>query len=539
MKEFIELVKEGFRLAANLVMMAGKMAFDAVKTAVLAYFNQVKEWTLRFAIWAAVPLVVVVPCLLFKLQLSPLYAAYTIWVALLLVAELLLLTPAFLIWRRVKPLFPGIVKDLEEWGEFIKVVGFNGLSFAVFIMVFPIWRNPSAFLVLLLVIACWFLLPTCGFNSFCKRVYPTLSAIQLIGLVGLLMFQMAFPRHMEQLNWATGKKIGGVLTRSVEQKEISSEWRSLQWFSNQGEPQVWFSGSEGEGFRLWAAPGFDQATGRELQAVTDATVQNRIVANLTERANRASYLATLNAETQRRQAQAEKDRQAVAEAEKGRVRAMEAEVQRQQEQAEKQRQAVADAKKASRDKADQVRMAAAETKRLAELAEAQKREYVARNLRTTATLKSPGKLSLAVGVANGEGNLDEATSMQLAAFFPEARVKAAGNVFKPAFAADGVLNKLLTSDNAEMVRLGLPALTDHLLLGSYRIQFITNAQLDGIITARLQFDGTILKSETGVVQEKLNVEMSGAGFGNDLAESAAKERLIKSLSTRPWRFLAQ
>ena len=69
MNEFLELIKEGFRLALNL----GTMVADTVKAAVLGYFNQVKLWTIRFVVLAAIPLLIIVPCLLFKLSLGGLY----------------------------------------------------------------------------------------------------------------------------------------------------------------------------------------------------------------------------------------------------------------------------------------------------------------------------------------------------------------------------------------------------------------------------------------------------------------------------------
>ncbi len=523
MNGFFDLVKEGFRLAANL----GLMALAAVKAAVLGYFNQVKLWSIRLAIAAAAPLVVIVPCLFFNAPVGWLYGTYVVWIVLLVAAELLLLTPVFLIWRRLKVLFPNVVNELQEWLDFIKSVVFNGLSLGIFVTLFPIWRSPGAFPLLLLVLACWVTLPACGFSEFCKRIYPCVRAVQLLLLFGLLVVQMAFPQHVKQMAWQSGKVFGGMLTRSIEQKEITSDWKTLQWFNNQGEPQVWYSGSEEEGFHLWAAPGFDQSN-RELQAVADGKIKNRIIARFAEQEKRANYLLALKTEGERRQEQAEKERQAVADAEKAerdRVEKI-----RLGAEAEKERVALAANEK-------RARMEAEEQAR--QLAETQRREYIARHLRPMPTLKGPGKLALAVGVMNPEGRLDETFATQLSAVFPAERVKATGNLFTPASAADGVLGKLLGSDAAELARLGLPAVADRLLLGSYQLQFTTNAQLGGIITAQLQFSGSVLKADTGELQEKLDLEVSGANFRRDLAEVAAKERLAKSFSTRRWQFLPQ
>ena len=204
------------------------------------------------------------------------------------------------------------------------------------------------------------------------------------------------------------------------------------------------------------------------------------------------------------------------------------------ELAEKERQAnaVAEAKR---------RAAEAKAAKVAAVAEAEaeKRKHIARNLRSTETFRTPGLLAVAVAVANPEGRLDESLTAQLASLLPPARVNASGGLFTPAFVADGMLHKLLASESSELVRLGLPTLTDYLLLGTYRVQFSTNTQFGGFVTASLQFEASVLKSATGVVQETISDTMSGAGVDTEKAESAAKERLIKSLSTRPWRFLAQ
>lgn len=520
MSEFFELIKEGFRLAANF----GQMTLDAVKATVLGYFAQVKKWTIRFAVAAAAPLLIIVPCLIFKLTLGGLYGTYVVWIVLLAAAELLLLAPMFFVWRRLNVLFPNVASELQEWLDFLKSVLVNGLSLGIFVTLFPIWRAPGALPLLLLVLACWITLPACGISSFCRRIYPTIRAIQLSLLFGLLVIQMAFPRHMEQIMWSASRTIGGAITRSVEQNEITSKWKDVQWFNNQGEPQVWYSGSESEGFRLWAAPGFDPATGRELRAPNEK-IRDQILGNFTERERRENARQMVRAAEQRRQAEAEKIRLAAIEAER-----------MQREEAEKKRLAAKEKKRqAERAELDKQLQMEAE-QRAIEMAEVRKREYIARHLRPTVSLKSPGKLAIAVGVVNTEGRLDEATAMQLSSLFPPLRINATGSLFTPAFADDGLLQKLLDSETDELAGLGLPALTDYLLLGTYSVEF-TKSQFEGIITAKIEFRGRVLHSQSGAVVETLVLASSGAGFANDAAETVAKERLIKSLTTYRWQFL--
>lgn len=282
MGDFIELIKEGFRLAMNV----GRLALDAVRATVIGYLQRVKKWSIRLFIWALVPLPVVVLLLMFQQPLGWVYGAYVVYFALLVAAELLLLLPVYLIWKRVKAIFPTVASDLEEWIDFIKNVVFNGLSLGIFVTLIPVWNSPGAFPLLLLVAACWLTLPACSISSFCKRIYPAIRAIQLLFLSGLLVLEMAYPIQMKQLIYVIEVNMGKIITAPVNQREITSEWSSLQWFNNAGKPQVWYSGSSEFGFRLWAAPGFDLDSGQELHPVQNLEVRNKIIARFNDESTR-------------------------------------------------------------------------------------------------------------------------------------------------------------------------------------------------------------------------------------------------------------
>ncbi len=251
----------------------------------------------------------------------------------------------------------------------------------------------------------------------------------------------------------------------------------------------------------------------------------------------AAEISRIEAAEKARQLAEEQQRQAEQQRidEQTRLQAEEIRRQRQVEQQRIDEQARVQAAEIRRQEAETKRREDAERSR--QLAENQRREYIARYLRSTNSLKSSEKASIAIGVANHKRQLDEAFAAQVSALFAPASVKASSALFTPASAADGVLQRILQSDAGEISRLGLASLADHLLLGSYRVEFSTNGELQSVITARLRFDGGVIRSESGALLESLSFDASGAGFVNDQAEAAAKERLLKSLAARKWLFL--
>lgn len=293
MNEFFELVKEGFSLALNLT----SIALDAVKGVVLGYFKQVIKWSTRLAIFAVVPGLGVVYGLLNEKPWPVFNGFYAIWLAILAVAELVLLLPAFVVWRQAKPRLRGIANDLDDWASFAKVAMFNGVSAAISLILFPVWNDPQTILVFLLVIIAWLLLPKCGLGSFSRRVYPTLSAIQLIVLVLLLFLQKSFPQRLEELKDRARNQIDEAL--GIQRREVTSDWKTLEWFTNQGKSRVWYSGSESNGYRLWTANGYDPNTNQKLLPVESESVRNRIIKYLDEKEKRANDVLVQQAEEQR------------------------------------------------------------------------------------------------------------------------------------------------------------------------------------------------------------------------------------------------
>lgn len=496
MSEFLELIKEGFRLAANL----GQAGADVARASVLGYFKQVRVWTIRFAITAAAPLVVIIPCLFFKLALGGLYGGYVVWVVLLVAAELLLLTPMYLVWRRLNAVFPKMALELQEWLDFIKSVVFNGLSLGIFVTLFPIWRSPGAFPLLLLVLACWVTLPMSGISDLFKQIYPGVRAIQLVVLFGVLVMKMAFPVQTQQLGWATGQAVEDALLRPVGQREITAEWKDITWFTNAGGVRVWYSGSGAEGYRLWAAPGFDQQSGEELRPVSDQKTREVILSYLAGRDRLANADRALQAEENRRREEA--------------ARALVVEEQRRQDDAAR---ALAAAQRVADLNAQE---------RTAERAAAQRRAgyLYARNL--------PRSVDFIVCAATATRQTMDTFADALVKYLRGKGKTASSIVFSPAFVTDGAFDAFFGGrGGADLRNMQVSTMGSRLILARISIKSVKQGTtVAGLVSASVGVAFSVLSANDGSVVDGFSVNAVGAGTSEAGAISAALDRVLDQLS---------
>lgn len=301
--DFLNVARELSRLSGNIAAISAEKA----KQAVLAYFRLVGTWSIRILVAALAPLVVIIPCLLFHAPLGWLYGAYVVYCAILLTFEIVLLWPISWALKLIK-IIPAIDDEIKSFLRWIKTVLFNGFSLAIFVTLIPVWKSPGAYPLLLLILACWLVLPACYLSEFCKRVYPTVRAIQLGLLTCLLVVHAVFPEQLKQVLWEAARKGGPIVDPFLPQRtEITDQWKTLTWFNNRGHAVVWYSGSASQGYRLWNGIGFDPDTGEELRPVVDAATKQGITAALAEQearemAENAARLGDVEREQKRQQA---------------------------------------------------------------------------------------------------------------------------------------------------------------------------------------------------------------------------------------------
>jgi len=496
MCDFINLIKKGLELAENV----GTLALDVAKAAVLGYFTQVKKWSARLFMAALIPLLVIVPSLMLHQPFAWLYGAYVFYFVLLAAAELALIFPVFLVWKRVKNAFPSVARDLHEWVDFIKSVVFNGLSFGIFVTLFPVWRSPGALPLLLVVVACWLTLPLCSVSSFCKRVFPAVRAVQLIFLFGLLVLEMIFPLHMEQVQWEIERKIGLIITRPITQQEITSQWRDLLWYDNQGKPKVWYSGSPDATYKLWTAPGFDPTSGQELQPVTDDNKRRQIVDNLAEFERKLREIAAVN-EAKMHRMEEELTAKQIAEKTK-RAAAEQTEIDRKQEKGRRREE---------------------EEAATAELS------YLAKYLGADPIPKVHKGHTLAVVVASEKERLNNDAARAISSLLRTEVAVPISSLFTHAFVTDGLFTETFLGSSIALTRLQITNRVEMLLLVRQSVVYSTNASLEGIITANMKFELLGFPSSSQTKSVGRTIVSSGVGFRSEDARSLAEERAMGQL----------
>ena len=261
---------------------------------------------------------------------------------------------------------------------------------------------------------------------------------------------------------------------SIPQKDITEQWKTLTWFDNAGRPKVWYSETAAGGYRLWIAEGFDPDSGKRVQPVTDQATKSKVLANLAER----------------EQVQIQRDENAKAEAEN-----------RMQE--ERQRQAIQ------------------ERERLLV------RYVVLGQLRNSKEAKR-----IAVLVADDTQMSNNALSQALAAVMQSKAANASGFFFTKEFISDGLFDKAFKGSPGVLDSLALSNVIDTLMLGRETMQFTTNQAMEGVVTAKIKLELTVLSAQTGLSFQSHTATAIGAGFKNADAQALAEENLMKQFTNK-------
>lgn len=148
------------------------------------------------------------------------------------------------------------------------------------------WSFEAAAPVVVIATGVWLFGPWIAYLVKWELVYAWVRAGQIIVLLFAAGLIVASPVPMGHYqSWA--KRRSAEKLRPEGQREITANWESLQWFSQEGTPLVWYSKSPA-GYRLFAAPGFDPQTNERLQAVSDRADRDNIVAAFRANAEEAA-----------------------------------------------------------------------------------------------------------------------------------------------------------------------------------------------------------------------------------------------------------
>lgn len=101
--------------------------------------------------------------------------------------------------------------------------------------------------------------------------------------------------------------------------------------------------------------------------------------------------------------------------------------------------------------------------------------------------------------------------------------------FKPRFAADGFLARIVSGDTQPITELDLAKTLDGLLLAQESVEYEDNPQLENVISAHLHLQVVALPLAAGRRSQTWTFTANGAGFNNGAARTMAEERLAKQI----------
>jgi tetratricopeptide (TPR) repeat protein len=171
---------------------------------------------------------------------------------------------------------------VKRGAQMIAAAAFWALMVAIWFYITPVQNNLKGVPLVLMATAALAIGSYAGWIKLGDgHRFRQLLKIQLLCIIGFTCFSFFFPGITGALFERQGdidEETAGIISRPA--KEITSEWKNLQWFSSSKahRPKVWYSGDEHKGYRLWDKKGADPYdTGKELQPVKDEETKDRII----------------------------------------------------------------------------------------------------------------------------------------------------------------------------------------------------------------------------------------------------------------------
>jgi Flp pilus assembly protein TadD len=171
---------------------------------------------------------------------------------------------------------------VKRGAQMIAAAAFWALMVAIWFYITPVQNNLKGVPLVLMATAALAIGSYAGWIKLGDgNHFRQLLKFQLFFIIGFTCFSFFFP----DITGALFERQGNIDEETAEairrpSKEITSEWKSIQWFSGARahQPKVWYSGDERKGYRLWNKKGADPFdTGKELQPVKDENTKDRII----------------------------------------------------------------------------------------------------------------------------------------------------------------------------------------------------------------------------------------------------------------------
>lgn len=273
-------ISEGVRLAENLAALganAAKSAYDAAQSQVSSYWRLVKRWTIKALAVTAGAVLLLVLLMISGLPPNGFHVALICVIVAVIALWLLLLYPVWVVYGAVKRHFPSTYDLLVEPLRLIRSVAGVTAAGLVVLITSPHWKDSDGIWLGIAILASALVLPVLTLSGGMRRTLPALQFLYLGLVFFALLLLFAFPEQGRIAGRAL--KVGfGQAISGWAQTELTHNWRSInRWFSDAGEPLVYYSGDATNGYRLWKSPGYDRHTREQLIAVESEEVKKGIL----------------------------------------------------------------------------------------------------------------------------------------------------------------------------------------------------------------------------------------------------------------------
>lgn len=286
LSEFMELSRVLRNALPDEIRAASESDWDSrlvqrIREDVRTYSRFVSRFALFLELLVFVPLIFVIISLVQHDRHKPFssgYAWFAAWVVIIWIAATVLFWSVIPIARYLHKLPEAIYRELMQplWLN-LDVLNIL-INISLLFYIFPSWSNPAVSPIMILLAALWLFAPFGIFVIHRDDLFIRVRLVQFAIVLTLAFVTILSPVPMGHFQTWAQRQTASKL-RPVNQEEITGRWAELQWFSQEGASNVWFSFSIDRGYHLYSAPGFDPATNQELQPVLDKATKDLIIAS--------------------------------------------------------------------------------------------------------------------------------------------------------------------------------------------------------------------------------------------------------------------
>lgn len=249
---------------------------DRIRDGVEKYLRLAVRFSLILGTLAFVPVILSVIRLL-QQRLGPwlVYGSVSLLAVLALFAVCLFI-PLGAIIPQLRALPDKIYRDLINplwWAlEYFYLL----VSVGLFCHLWVAWSFAASFPVLCLLGLLWLFAPWLLVLRKDDAFYLKMRVGQLGVLLTAVLLSVASPVPASHFQTWANRRLADKI-RPEERREVTDLWRSLVWFSPEGAPNVWYSLTTDQRYRLFTAPGYDPDSKAEFKPVDSEAIKNRII----------------------------------------------------------------------------------------------------------------------------------------------------------------------------------------------------------------------------------------------------------------------